>query len=75
MRRGLVSGTISQEHPFTSFARSVLLRFHSDLLSLFRTLDNRCRRALVGLVERASKAVALVDETERAMILNTLRCE
>jgi hypothetical protein len=66
---------MSHEHTFTLFAHAALRRFHNDLLGLFRALDNHHRRTLVALVERTSSAVALVDATERAIIINALCCE
>jgi len=73
MRRGLVAHNAS-EHTFTAFAYATLIRFQSDLLNLFRALDNRVRKtpALAGLVERTVKAVAMVEDRERTLILNTL---
>lgn len=74
LRRGLVQRGEGEEQAFTAFAYATLLRFHSDLLDLFRALDNRARRtqSLVALVERTAVAVSMVQEMERSMILGAL---
>jgi hypothetical protein len=69
VRRGLVP---ESECAYTAFARATLLRFQSDLLSLFRAMDNRARRVVAPLVERTAHTVALVEDRERAMILRAL---
>lgn len=74
LRRGLVVGELSDQNSYTSFAHTTLIRFESDLLSLFRTLDNRARKTLVSLMEKASNAVVLIDEKDRALTLNALCC-
>jgi hypothetical protein len=68
-QRGLVP---ESECAYTAFAHATLLRFHSDLLSLFRALDNRARRVVAALVEKTAHAVALVEDMERTMILQAL---
>ncbi len=74
LERGLVSAPLSDQPSYTAFALSTLRRFESDLLRLFRSLGNRARAtpALAALVEHTTHAVALVDERERALILNAL---
>jgi hypothetical protein len=76
LHRGLVSGPLSDQAAYTAFALSCLRRFESDLLSLFRSLNNRARRtpALAALVEQTMEAVSLVEERDRALMANALCC-
>ena len=75
VQRGLISSDATVEI-FTSFAYATLMRFQTDLLDLFRALDNRLRKtpALAALVEKTAKAVATVEDRERTLILNALCC-
>lgn len=78
LRRRLIPESNGDELScFTAFARSTLFNFHNDLLGLFRALDNSIRRrnpTLTGLVERTMKAVSVIEERERVMILNAVCC-
>lgn len=71
--RGLVCVSAAS---YTAFALATLRRFESDLLRLFRSLGNSARRtpALAALVEQTVEAVALVEEKERTLALNTQCC-
>ena len=63
VRRGLISSDTTHT-AFTALAYKTLLRFQSDLLCLFRALDNTARKtpALLKLVQRTARAVAAVEE-------------
>jgi hypothetical protein len=75
LRRGLL--VHPDQTSYTAFALNALRRFETDLLHLFRTLNNTARRmssTIGALVERTASAVALLEEKERTLTLNLLCC-
>ena len=69
LRRGLL--VHQDQTAYTAFALNALRRFETDLLHLFRTLNNTARRmssTIAALVERTAEAVAWLEEKERTLM-------
>ncbi len=65
-----------RQSSFVDFARITLFNFHNVLLNLYKSPNNRMagNPFLAALLQRATKAIALVDSKENELILHSLCC-